>query len=121
MPGEQTVQAFMAQVEAGDFVGAIERYYHADASMQENIEAPRKGRDTLVAFERAALAAMRSITARRMGAPLINGDHVAIHWQFDFVLPDGSGFTLDEVAMQRWQGEQIAQEQFFYDPKQMGR
>lgn len=121
MPREATVQAFMAEVESGDMVGAIERYYHAEASMQENNEAPRKGRDALVAYERQVMAAARSITPRRLSEPFINGDQVAIRWRFDFVFPDGKGFTLEEMAVQRWRDERILEEKFFYDPKQMGR
>ena len=119
MPCENTVQAFMELVESGDYVGAIERYYHADASMQENDDAPRKGRDALVEGERQVMASMRSITARRKGEPLISGDHVAIHWQFEFAAKEGAGFTLEEIALQRWRSSEIVEEKFLYDPKQM--
>ncbi len=121
MPREAIVQSFMALVEAGDHVEAIGRYYHPDASMQENTGEPRRGRAVLMAHERKAMAGARSIVSRRMTEPLISGDHVAIRWQFDFILLDGSGFTLDEVALQRWQGDEIIEERFYYDPKQMGR
>jgi hypothetical protein len=67
------------------------------------------------------MAAAQSITPQRLAEPFINGDHVAIRWRFDFVFPDGKGFTLEEMAVQRWQGEKILEEKFFYDPKQMGR
>jgi len=49
MPSNSTVEALMTQVESGDYVGAIENFYHADASMQENNDPPRVGRDILVA------------------------------------------------------------------------
>jgi ketosteroid isomerase-like protein len=120
MPSEDTVQAFTALVESGDYVGAIERYYHADASMQENDAPPKMGRDTLVESERQVMATFASITAKRLAEPLVRGDHVAIRWQFTFALPDGATLSLEEVAFQHWRGERIAEEKFFYDPKQMG-
>ena len=47
---------------------------------------------------------------------LIDGDRVAIHWIFDFTLPDGSTRRFDEMALQTWRGELIVRERFFYDP-----
>jgi hypothetical protein len=54
-----------------------------------------------------------------LGPPLIEGDLVAIQWRFAFTPPDGEARTLQEVAWQRWQGDQIAEETFFYDPRQI--
>jgi hypothetical protein len=34
---------------------------------------------------------------------------------------DGRKIVLDEIAHQRWQGEKMQEEKFFYDPKQMSR
>jgi hypothetical protein len=51
----------------------------------------------------------------------LNGDHVVIRWIFEFTGKDGSTARIEELAYQRWEGEKIAQEQFFYDPKQFAR
>jgi hypothetical protein len=42
-----------------------------------------------------------------------------IHWVFEFTARDGAAIRLDELALQRWQGDRIAQERFYYDPIQM--
>jgi hypothetical protein len=52
---------------------------------------------------------------------LIEGDTVAIRWHFEFEFSDGHSIILDEIAHQRWAGEKMREEKFFYDPKQMGR
>jgi len=121
MPDQATVLSFMDAVEGGDFVSAIESYYHSDASIQENNEPPRVGRDLLVQGERQFLDSMRSVSGRRLAQPLINGDQVAIHWRFDFEAKDGTHRVLEEIAFQTWQGSRIMEEKFFYDPKQIGR
>ena len=36
MPTRERVQAFVAMVEAGDYVEAIRQFYSDDATMQEN-------------------------------------------------------------------------------------
>lgn len=118
MPERERVAAFVATVEAGRFVEAIERFYHDDATMQENGELPRGGRDALVAREEAMLAAFQSITTRPGSSVLIDGDRVVVHWTFDFIYPDGSGFALEELAHQVWDGDRIRTERFFYDTRQ---
>src|SRR6267142_2717702 len=49
MPTRERVQAFVAMVEANEFVEAISQFYTDDATMQENLGAVRVGRDALVA------------------------------------------------------------------------
>jgi hypothetical protein len=51
MPTRERVQALIDLVERGRYVEAIEAFYHEDASMQENLDQPRRGRDTLIKGE----------------------------------------------------------------------
>jgi ketosteroid isomerase-like protein len=119
MPSAQTLEAFIALVEANQHVAAIERFYTEDASMQENMTPPRVGRDVLVKAEAAVMAATRSVRSTCVRPVFVEGDTVVIRWIFDFVRQDGHSFRLEELAYQRWRGELVAQEQFFYDPAQM--
>jgi hypothetical protein len=52
MPSPERLEAFIARVVEGKHAEAIEEYYTETASMQENLNEPRRGRDTLVAQER---------------------------------------------------------------------
>jgi hypothetical protein len=119
MPSQEIVDRFVATVVGGDYVGAIERFYTAGASMQENQDAPRVGREGLVRHERGIMSLFQSITCEIVGPPLIAGDRVAIQWRFAFTLPAGKTRTLQEVAWQRWEGDRIVEETFFYDPRQI--
>jgi ketosteroid isomerase-like protein len=119
MPSTERIDGLIAQVEAGEFVEAIEAYYADDATMQENGAAPRVGRAELVANERRVLAAFEKTHARCLQPVLVSGDHVMIHWLFEFSTADGRTVRLDEVALQRWRGDRIAEERFFYDPVQL--
>lgn len=40
-------------------------------------------------------------------------------WIFEFEWLDGTRTRIDELAPQRWAGEKIAEERFFYDPAQL--
>ena len=117
MPTRERVQAFVAMVEAGDYVEAIRQFYTDDASMQENLGVTRAGRVALAAGEEAVLQKV-SITTRPGTAFTIDGDRVAVNWVFDIVLADGRKYALDELAWQLWRGDRIAQERFYYDPAQ---
>lgn len=119
MPSKQIVEDFIATVVSGQHVAAIERFYAPEATMQENLNPPRRGRETLVANERAALARHREIATRPVDFYAIDGDRVVIHWIFDLTTLDGKRFTLDEMSLQRWEGGKIVEERFYYDPAQM--
>lgn len=121
MPSREVVEAFAKRLEDGDFIGAIEQFYVPDAATYENDAAPTVGRDKLVAKERGVLAASREVKAVRIGPSLIEGDHVASRWKFSFTNADGVTRTLEEIAWQTWRGNEIIEERFFYDPKQLGR
>jgi hypothetical protein len=118
MPSPETLERFVARVESNAHVEAIEEFYTEGASMQENFEPPRVGRDTLVAHERRALSMAASVYSECVRPVFVNGDHVVIRWIFEFTGHDGSKRRIEELAYQRWVGERIAQEQFFYDPRQ---
>ena len=119
MPNRQTIEAFVALVEAGDYVGAIEQFYAPEASTRENTADPVVGREVLMAKERGVMAAYRNIEACRIGPSLIDGDTVAARWKFTFTGNDGSVRTLEEIAWQIWRDEKLIEERFFYDPLQM--
>ena len=118
MPSRERVLALVAMVEKAQFVEAIEEFYHPHASMQENQEAPRVGRDLLVAEERATMARFQTMRTHPVETLLIDGDNVVIRWRFEFTPPQGPPSVLEELALQRWEGERIAEERFFYDPRQ---
>ena len=118
MPTADTLERFIARVEQNAHVEAIEEFYTPEASMQENQSAPRVGREVLVANERRILARARSVTSKCVRPILVNGDIVVIRWVFRFGWRDGTTTRMEELAYQRWVGERIAEETFFYDPAQ---
>jgi hypothetical protein len=119
MPSPEVLARFIALVESNDHVAAIEQFYAPAATMQENERTPRVGREALVENERKALARARSVHSRCVRPALVNGDHVVIRWVFEFEFLDGTSMRMDEVAWQRWEGDRIAEEKFFYDPQQL--
>lgn len=115
MPDRARVDAFVAAVVSGDHVGAIRDYYTDDATMQENANEPRRGREALMAHEARALERLEKMHTHPPAAVLVDGDHVVVRWIFDATDKAGVTRRLEELAFQRWRGDRIAEERFFYD------
>jgi hypothetical protein len=118
MPTPETLERFIARVEENAHAEAIEEFYTRDASMQENQKPPRVGRDNLVARERKIMAKARSVTSQCIRPVFVSGDRAVVRWVFTFEWPDDTTTRMEELAYQRWEGERIAEETFFYDPAQ---
>jgi SnoaL-like domain len=119
MPSADTLDRFIARVEENAHAEAIAEFYTEDSSMRENLGVPRVGRDTLIANERRVLARAHAVRSRCVRPVFVAGDLVVIRWIFEFDWLDGRQTRMEELAYQRWQGERIAEEQFFYDPAQL--
>ena len=89
MPSKQTLDRFIAKVETNKHDEAI-----------------------------AILARAKTVTSNCISPVFQSGDLVVIRWKFRFVWKDDSVMEMEELAYQRWEGEKIAEEQFFYDPAQ---
>ena len=118
MPTTATLERFIARVEANAHAEACEEFYTAQSSMQENQAPPRVGRDAHVANERKVMARAKSVQSTCVRPVFVNGDRVVIRWIFHFEWLDGTVTHMEELAYQRWEGERIAEEAFFYDPAQ---
>ena len=118
MPRQDTLERFIRRVEENAHAEACEEFYTEHSSMSENLAAPRVGRDKHVASERAVMARAQRIVSRCVRPVFVNGDHVVVRWIFDFEWRDGTTMHMEELAYQRWEGERIAEETFFYDPAQ---
>ena len=124
MPSRERVDALITMVEAGRYVDALRAFYADHAATRENGEGSRVGLDVLIATEERALSAFTIATrpVNRTVDVLVDGDRVVVHWTFDIAAKDGShAFTLDELASQRWEGDRIVDETFYYDPGQRTR
>jgi len=119
MPSREHIAEFVRMVEAGEFVEAMEAFYAADATAQENNEPPRIGLPALLAHERKTLATAGRAKARCLTPPVVDGDTVVLHWEFIFPSASGALVRFEELVLQTWRGDRLASERFFYDPRQL--
>jgi len=83
--------------------------------MQENSRSPRRGREVLLEHETNALAKLQRMDTHPVQIHLVDGDYVVIRWTFDAVDQSGNIKRLHQLALQKWRGDRIITEQFFYD------
>ena len=119
MPSADTLERFIARVESGAHAEAIAEFYVENGAIRENQAAPRVGRSLRVEHERGVLKRAKSVESVCVRPVLVNGSVVVIRWIFRFQWLDGTSTEMEELAYQRWQDEQIVEEQFFYDPAQL--
>lgn len=118
MPSTETIEKFIHAVESEPHDRVIERFYTEDASIQENQNEPRVGKENLVKNEQQMLQKALAVHTKCQMPFFQVDDTVVIRWKFRFEWKDGSVTEIEELAYQKWRGDQIYQEQFFYDPKQ---
>jgi hypothetical protein len=118
MPTSDTLECFISRVEKNAHAEAVEEFYTVGSSMKENQSAPRIGRDKHVTAERNIMARAKSVSSRCVRPVFVNGDKIVIRWIFQFEWLDGTVTHMEELAYQRWEGERIAEEEFFFDPAQ---
>ena len=119
MPAAETLEKFIARVEQNAHAEALHDFYVENCSMQENQSPPRLGRERSIANEHRVMAKAKSVRSTCVRPVFISGDKVVIRWIFHFEWLDGTYTHMEEIAYQRWEGERVAEETFFYDPAQM--
>jgi len=118
MPTKETLHRFISRVESKAHAEAVQEFYAQDCALRENQSAPRRGRDLQLARERALLGRALAVRSHCILPVFHAGDDVAIRWIFELDWPDGTMTRMEEIALQRWDGDRIVEETFFYDPQQ---
>ena len=125
MPTAETLERFIALVEQNAHIEAVEGFYTPRSSLLRS--APFTGALRPLKAQSSPLRSMvcvwaSPLTFKYQPVNLIwvtsLGSNV-IRWIFRFGWLDGSVTQMEELAYQRWEGERIAEETFFYDPAQL--
>ena len=114
MPTKTRVQELVSHVEQGRILEAIEQFYADDVVMQEANGAATVGKAANLERERAFFDSITDARTEALSVT-VDGDHAAINWLFEFTGADGKRYRMNQVALQRWQGDRIVHERFFYD------
>jgi len=101
-------------VENGQMLEAMTRYYAANVAMQENVSVPTVGFAENYAREMAFYGSLKALKFTLVSV-VVEGDHAAINWVFDYTTADGTPYRMDEIAIQTWRDGEIVHERYVYD------
>jgi ketosteroid isomerase-like protein len=101
----------------GKMLDAFEKYYHNDVVMVEANGEARKGKDANRKFQTEFVGmikemhggGVRSITSNEKEAITV------VESWMEVTMKDGKRNMMEEVAVQKWKGDQIIHERFYYN------
>lgn len=93
---------------------AIERFYAADATLQENSEPSIVGKAAILAREREFVANVGSARRPVLHASSVSDGVTFSEWTYDMTFKDGTRFVLHEVARRQWRDGLVVHERFYY-------
>lgn len=102
----------------GKLMDAFEHFYHDQVIMQENNNEPRRGKEVNRKHELDWLNKVKEV--HDAGVSSITSDEengiTSVECWMDVEFKDGKRIKMDEVAVQQWDGDQIVNERFYYNP-----
>jgi ketosteroid isomerase-like protein len=102
------------QIVGGDILGAFDRFYGDDVTMQENNEQPTIGKAANRKREDEFVGSVEKIHGVKVLASAVNGDTSFGEWEFDATYKGGTRIKMSQVAVRHWKNGQIVQERFYY-------
>ena len=100
---------------SGKAMEGFEAYYADDVEMQENAEAPRRGKDLNRQFELNFFSSIESFHGAEVRAQAVSGDVSFSEWMMDVTFKGGQRVKLEQVAVRRWRDGKIVSERFYYN------
>ena len=119
----QKAQELQAMIGQGQSMEALDKFYHDNVVVIDGGMAARNGKEE----QRAAIAEwfkmVKEVHAGGVGAITSdedNGVTTAETWM-EVTFQDGNRTKMEEVAVQKWEGDKIIHERFYYTmPNQEG-
>jgi hypothetical protein len=98
----------------GNLMEAFEKYYHEGIEMQENSNAPVKGKDTNRERELEFLSNVTEFRNASVSGMAVNDNTSFVIWNYDYTHKAWGVKNYTQVSVQHWKDGQIVKEQFFY-------
>lgn len=116
MSYKQKVKEMYDMLSQGQMMDAFEKYYAENVVMQEIGEDARVGKDANRQYELAFLQNVEAVHGMGVDSIASDEDNAVTHVEnwMDLTFKGGNRVTLKQVAVQRWNGDQIVDEKFYH-------
>ena len=111
------IKAVYEMIYSGQILDAFEKYYHEEVVMQEATGAVREGKEANRAYEQQFVDSVQEIHNGGIDGITSNeedGVTMVESWM-DVTFKDGNRVKLEQVAVQRWEGDFVIHERFYYN------
>ena len=118
MSNLQNLKDLNIMIGQGQMMEAFEKYYHEDSVMIEATGDLRQGKSANREFETNYFGSIKEFHGggvKAITSDEENGITMVESWM-DVTFQDGNRMKMEEIARQKWQGEQIIEERFYYNP-----
>ncbi len=101
----------------GKMLEAFDKYYHNDVEMVEATGETRKGKAANRKFQEEFLGMIKEIHGSGVKSVASNEKEAKtmVESWMDITFNDGRRQMMEEVAVQKWKGDQIIHERFYYN------
>lgn len=109
-------------INTGQLLDAFEKYYANDVVMVEATGDLREGKDKNREYELKFISSVKDVHGggvTGLTADEQNGVTMVESWM-DVTFQDGNRVKMEQVAVQKWRGEEIVHERFYYNPGAIG-
>ena len=116
MTNKEKLQDIYNMLGQGQLLEAFDKYYHQDVIMEEP-RGTRNGKADCRSYEEQFLSSIQEfhhMEVTAIGADDANGK-TFIEVMMDITFKDGNRAKFEQVGVQKWEGDQIVHERFYYD------
>jgi predicted DNA-binding protein YlxM (UPF0122 family) len=116
MTYKQKSQALHDMIFSGQLMEGFEKFYHQDVIMQEIGEEKRIGKDANRTYEENFLKMLKEVHNAGIIAMASDEENgiVMIENFMDVTFQDGNRINMQQVSVQKWDGDFIIEETFYH-------
>lgn len=117
----QKIQDMYRMINEGKTMEALEQYYHDDVVVIDGKEAPRRGKQAQREAMHQWFGMIKDMHGGGVGAITANEAEgvTSVESWTEVTFQDGKRVNMEEVGVQKWQGDQIIHERFYYSMPEM--
>jgi hypothetical protein len=101
---------------SGKLMEAFEKFYHEDVVMTELGETPRVGKNVNREYESKFLSSVKAVHGAGIDSIASDEENKTVHIEnwMDIEFADGNRVRMEQVAVQKWDGDFIVAEKFYH-------
>lgn len=112
---KERVDQLNAYIAQGKVLEAMDEFYTEDIVMQENLNPPTAGRAANIEREKQFLAQVKEFKAYNVLGVGVGEDTSFIESEMEFINTSDQHVKQTQTTVQRWKGDRIWHERFYYD------